>query len=437
MLNKVALYRIENMKKLNNKKILQYIIYALIIILLIVSIIFVHNWSRKLSKDYEENQLRKEVKAILNEQGEVGLLALADVAVDEVFYSEDGVSLVLDNTSSWQYNSEEMLNIKLYEKCKDSVVHIAGSSSTNDVVSVTKTNKSGSGVIISSNGNILTNSHVIEDLDNIIVTLADGSYYSANVVGKDKIDDIALLKINVGEKTLKPIELGTSENLKIGQKVYAIGNPFGYDRTLTTGVISGLDRAVQTSDDNIIMSMVQTDASINPGNSGGPLLNSHYQMIAMNTSVFSEGGYTGMNFAIPVDTILSIIPDLVTNGKVIRGWIDIIPVQLTKQLADYAKLNIEKGVLISQVVKDGKAAEAGLRGGDVKISYGSSTLYLGGDVITKINDINIASYNDFYNALLTTRVGDVVELTINRGGNELVKNVELIERSQELDEAIR
>ena len=437
MLNKLALYRIENMKKLNNKKILQYIIYALIIILLIVSIVFVHNWSRKLSKNYEENQLRKDVKAILNEQGEVGLLALADVAVDDVFYSEDGVSLVLDNTSSWQYNSEEMLNIKLYEKCKDSVVHIAGSSSTNDVVSVSKVNKSGSGVIISSNGNILTNYHVIEDLETIIITLADGSYYKAEIVGKDKIDDIALLKIDVGEKSLNPIELGTSENLKIGQKVYAIGNPFGYDRTLTTGVISGLDRAVQTSDNNIIMSMVQTDASINPGNSGGPLLNSHYQMIAMNTSVFSEGGYTGMNFAIPVDTILSIIPDLVTNGKVIRGWIDIVPVQLTKQLADYAKLNVEKGVLISQVVKDGKASEAGLRGGDVKISYGSSTLYLGGDVITKINDINISSYNDFYNALLTTRVGEVVEVTINRGGNELVKNVELIERSQDLDEAIR
>jgi len=367
LLNKLALYRIENMKKLNNKKILQYIIYALIIILLIVSIVFVHNWSRKLSKNYEENQLRKDVKAILNEQGEVGLLALADVAVDDVFYSEDGVSLVLDNTSSWQYNSEEMLNIKLYEKCKDSVVHIAGSSSTNDVVSVSKVNKSGSGVIISSNGNILTNYHVIEDLETIIITLADGSYYKAEIVGKDKIDDIALLKIDVGEKSLNPIELGTSENLKIGQKVYAIGNPFGYDRTLTTGVISGLDRAVQTSDNNIIMSMVQTDASINPGNSGGPLLNSHYQMIAMNTSVFSEGGYTGMNFAIPVDTILSIIPDLVTNGKVIRGWIDIVPVQLTKQLADYAKLNVEKGVLISQVVKDGKASEAGLRGGDVKI----------------------------------------------------------------------
>ncbi|MGD1821593.1 MAG: S1C family serine protease [Pleomorphochaeta sp.] len=425
------------MNKTPQNRLFRFIILTLLILLLIFSIILIYNWSNKLSKEYEKNKLKQNVQKVLEEEGERGLLSLADVNVDEIFYNEDSVSLVLDDSSSWLYTSEEMHNIKLYEKCSNSVVHISGSSSTSDVVSYNRTNKSGSGVILSSKGDILTNYHVIEDLDNIIVTLSDGSYYSATITGSDSVDDIALIKIDVEKKELVPVDLGNSFNLKVGQKVYAIGNPYGYDRTLTTGIVSGLDRAVQTSDDAIIMGMIQTDASINPGNSGGPLLNSHYEMIGMNTSVYGENGQSGMNFAIPIDTILSIIPDLINYGKVMRGWIDIVPVQLTKQLADYARLDVEKGVLISQVVNGGKADEAGLKGGDIKIAYGASTLYLGGDVITKIDNKPIESYNDFYNALLTTRMGDKVKVTINREGDELVKTVELVERSEEMDKVVQ
>ncbi len=424
------------MNRTSKKSILKFIIVSLLILLLIVLTIFIYNWSKKLSLDYERNQLKKNVQKVLDEEGEIGLLALGDVEVDEIFYNEDSVSLVLDDSSTWLYTSEEMHNIKLYEKCRDSVVHISGNSSTSDIVSFNKTNKTGSGVVLSSKGDILTNYHVIEDLDNIIVTLSDGSYYSASITGSDNIDDIALIKIDVEKKELKPIELGNSFNLKVGQKVYAIGNPYGYDRTLTTGIVSGLDRAVQTNDDAIIMGMIQTDASINPGNSGGPLIDSHYKMVGMNTSVYNDG-QAGMNFAIPIDTILSIIPDLITHGKVMRGWLDIVPVQLTTQLADYAKLDVKKGVLVSQVVKNGKAEEAGIRGGDIKISYGASTLFLGGDVITKIEDTSIETYNDFYNALLTTRKGDKVEVTINRDGKEIVKKVELVDRSDNMDKVVQ
>ncbi len=424
------------MKSTSKKKILKFIVFVLILIFIIVFTVFLYSWSNKLTQDYKRNELKKNVQEILKVEGEKGLLSLADVNVDEIFYSEDSVSLVLDDTSSWLYTSEEMQNIKVYERCKDSVVHISGSLKTNDIITYEKTNKTGSGVILSSKGDILTNYHVIEDLNNIVVTLADGSYYTASIIGSDEVDDIALIRINVDKKKLVPVELGNSFNLKVGQKAYAIGNPFGYDRTLTTGIISGLDRAVETSAGSVIIGMIQTDASINPGNSGGPLLNSHFQMIGMNTSVYTNNGSSGMNFAIPIDTILSIIPDLINYGRVMRGWIDIVPVQLTKQLADYAKLNISEGVLVSQVVPNGKAAEAGLQGGNVKISYGASTLYLGGDVITKIEDQPVATYNDFYNVLLRTRMGDKVKITIIRNGKELVKTVELVNRSENIDKVI-
>lgn len=423
------------MKNTSRKSILRFILVTLLILLMVVFTIFLYNWSKKLSIEYDRNQLKNNVQEVLNRDGELGLFSLADIKVDEILYDEDSVSVVLDDSSSWLYTSEEMLNIKIYEKCKDSVVHIAGNSNTSDIFSYDQISKSGSGVVLSSKGDILTNYHVIEDLDNIVVTLADGSYYNAVVTGSDSIDDIALIKIDVDKKILKPIELGNSFNLKVGQKVYAIGNPYGYDRTLTTGVVSGLDRAVQTSDDALIMGMIQTDASINPGNSGGPLINSHYQMIGMNTSVYN--GHTNMNFAIPIDTILSIIPDLITSGKVMRGWLDIVPVQLTQQLADYAKLDVKKGILISQVVKNGKAEDAGLKGGNIKVSYGASTLYLGGDVITKIGTKKIETYNDFYNALLTTRMGEKVKVTIYRDGKEITKSVELVERSDKLDRILQ
>lgn len=424
------------MAKNSKRKIYKALILIITIILIVVIAVLIRAWSNKLTKDYKRDQLRANVQELLELEGERGLLSLAGVTVNEIFYSEDGISLAIDTGDSWLYTSEEMQNIRVYEKCSNSVVHISGTTKTKDVISYSKANTTGSGVILSTKGDILTNYHVIETLDNIIVTLADGTAYGATIVGFDEINDIALIKISTDKKKLTPIDLGKSFNLKIGQKVYAIGNPFGFDRTLTTGIVSGLDRTVQSNDGQSIMSMIQTDAAINPGNSGGPLINSHSEMIAMNTSIYNATGTSGMNFAIPIDTILSIIPDLITYGKVMRGWIDIVPVQLTPQLAEYAKLKVSQGVLISQVVKDGKAEQAGLLGGNVKVTYGASTIYIGGDVITKINDKEITSYKEYYNALLATRMGEKVKVTINRGGKEITTKVELVNRSENIDKAV-
>lgn len=406
-----------------------YIKIALLVVIVIVILFFLHVWTVRIEQTYAKDQLKANVEQILENEGERGLLSLGGVKVSDIFYDENGVSLILGDSNSWEYTSDEKQNIDVYEKSQKSVVYI---SSTNTDKEGTLSTSTGSGIVLSKKGEILTNHHVIGDGNNIIVTLADETSHKAEIVGLDEIDDIAVIKIDENENLI-PIDFGRSNGLKIGQKVLAIGNPFGYDRTLTTGIVSGLNRAVQTEDKTLALGMIQTDAAINPGNSGGPLLNGHGEMIGMNTSIFTLSDTQGMNFAIPIDTILSLLPDLLTNGKVLRGWIDIVPVQLTKQLAKYANLNIESGVLISQVEKDGEAEKAGLQGGSVKVNYGQSAIYLGGDVITKINNKDIKTYNDYYNALLTTKMGDKATITILRDNKELVKKVVLVERAKEIN----
>jgi len=255
--------------------------------------------------------------------------------------------------------------------------------------------------------------------------------YPATLVGVDSEDDLAVIQITVDkESLLNPINLGTSSDLKIGQKVIAIGNPFGYDRTMTVGVVSGLNRPVRTNEGKIIMDAIQTDASISPGNSGGPLLNSRSEVIGINSSIYTTNGNSqGINFAIPIDTAVAILPDLIKLGKVSRGWLDIATVQLTPQLASYAKLSVEKGVLVSQVVAGGLSEKAGLKGGTQMVQYGTSVIYLGGDVITAINTSEVKDLNDLYLALLHTRSGEKVKVTVNRKGETKTLEVQLIERS--------
>lgn len=412
----------------NNRKF-SYLKIAIIALIVIVVLLFLHRWSIKIQTKYDRDELRSDVEKILDNEGERGLLSLGGVEVGDLFYDEDGVSLILGDSSSWEYTSDEKQNIDVYEKTENSVVYISSTTQSSDGTVSTTT---GSGIVLSNAGEILTNYHVIGDSENIVVTLVDESSHKAEVVGLDEVDDIAVIKIEEND-SLIPIKLGRSNGLKIGQKVLAIGNPFGYDRTLTTGIVSGLNRAVQTQDKTLAIGMIQTDAAINPGNSGGPLLNGHGEMVGMNTSIYTQSDTQGMNFAIPIDTVLSLLPDLLTNGKVLRGWIDIVPIQLTKQLAQYNDLPISDGILVSQVEKGGKAESAGLRGGDQKVSYGKSVIYLGGDVITEINGRTISTYNDYYNALLTTKMGDKAKLTILRDGKEKEITVTLVERAEDIN----
>ncbi len=289
----------------------------------------------------------------------------------------------------------------------------------------------GSGSIIDKQGHILTNYHVVKDAQKLNITLADGEEYKGKVIGVDAENDLAVIKINPRGKSLVTIPFGTSNNIKVGQKVLAIGNPFALERTLTTGIISGLGRPVKTKSGLVIREMIQTDASINPGNSGGPLLNSLGQMIGINAMIFSpSGGSVGIGFAVPIDTAKRVVPDLIKYGKVQRGWIDFTPVQLFPALVRYAKLPVAEGILVSEVEKGSNAAKAGLAGGSSRegVRYGRSIIYLGGDIIIEVDKMPVTSLYDLLGSLEDNKPGETVEVKVLRGRKEKTLYIKLSER---------
>jgi S1-C subfamily serine protease len=237
-------------------------------------------------------------------------------------------------------------------------------------------------------------------------------------------------------KKLRAIPFGTAKNLKVGQKVLAIGNPFGLERTLTAGIISGLGRPVQESETTILQNTIQTDASINPGNSGGPLFNTKGEMIGINTMIYSpSGGSVGIGFAIPVDTAVRVVPQLIKNGQVRRGWIDIEAIQLFPDLVDYLKQAgkgspVESGLLVSTVVQGSNADRAGLKGGSVAVRYGSTVFYIGGDIIVSIDGKAVTSIAQMYSALENTAPGQQVSVEYYRGSKKMTTTVILTERKK-------
>ncbi len=421
------------MLKQTKRRVIQTIIAILVAIAIILSAMVLWKWTHAIQSDQDRKNLEKVLRTIVKDQGESALLSLSGIPVSDIFYGDEGLILFEEGSQNWRYSASEMQNITAYEKVNRSVVHITTTldAQVNSFMDVLPAQGTGSGIILSLDGYILTNAHVVEKAKSLTVTLYNEQSYPAKLIGVDSEDDLAVIQISVEkESVLNPIALGTSGDLKIGQKVIAIGNPFGYDRTMTVGVVSGLNRPVRTSEGKIIMDAIQTDASINPGNSGGPLLNSKAEVIGINSSIYSTNGNSqGINFAIPIDTAVAIIPDLIKLGKVSRGWLDIATVQLTPQLVSYAKLTVDKGVLVSQVVTGGLAEKAGLKGGTQMVQYGTSVIYLGGDVIIAIDDMPVKDLNDLYLALLHTRSGDKVEVTVNRKGETKTIKVILIERS--------
>jgi S1-C subfamily serine protease len=341
---------------------------------------------------------------------------------------------VVDTTG---LTSDELETISVFESRNDGVVNISTQRVTVDWFFdvVPQQGQSGSGSIIDERGYILTNNHVIEGASEITVTLADGDTLPAEVVGTDVENDLAVLRIDPGDRSLSTIPLGDSQALHVGQKVLAIGNPFAIGRTLTTGVISGLGRSIRNEDNFIINGLIQTDASINPGNSGGPLLNSRGEIIGINTMIYSQsGGSIGIGFAVPVQTARRVVPDLIEFGEVRRGWIEVSPVQLFPQLVRFARLPVEEGLLISQVVPDGNAEGAGLRGGSAsqRIEYRNTIIYLGGDIIVEVDGTRIATLANLFEALEDNRPGDQVSVTYVRGGRERETVVTLVERPERL-----
>ncbi|MDY0288859.1 MAG: trypsin-like peptidase domain-containing protein [Sphaerochaeta sp.] len=421
------------MLKETKRRVIQTIIATLVAIGIILTAMVLWKWTHAIQSDQDRKNLQKVLRTIVDDQGERALLSLSGIPVSDIFYGDEGLTLFEEGPQSWRYSASEMQNITVYEKANRSVVHITTTvdAPVNAFMEVLPAQGTGSGIILSLDGYILTNAHVVEKAKSLKVTLYNEQSYPAKLIGVDSEDDLAVIQIRVDkESVLNPITLGTSSDLKIGQKVIAIGNPFGYDRTMTVGVVSGLNRPVRTSEGKIIMDAIQTDASINPGNSGGPLLNSKAEVIGINSSIYSTNGNSqGINFAIPIDTAVAIIGDLIKLGKVSRGWFDIAPVQLTPQLVSYGKLAVDKGVLVSQVVAGGLAEKAGLKGGTQMVQYGTSVIYLGGDVITAIDKRAVDDLNDLYLALLHSRSGDKVKVTVNRKGESRTIEVPLIERS--------
>lgn len=334
-----------------------------------------------------------------------------------------------------QYTQDELQNINVYETCAESVVNINTQVTGVNwfLEPVVQDGGSGSGSIIDKRGYIVTNVHVIENASKIYVSLSDGTQYEAQVVGQDEESDLAVIKFTPPAGTvLKTISFGDSTRLKVGQKVIAIGNPFGLDRTMTTGIISGLGRPVKNSNNRIIRNMIQTDAAINPGNSGGPLLDTSGRMVGINTMIVSSSGSSaGVGFAIPAETAVRVVADLLKYGHVNRGAMELSIVQLNNAIVQYANLDISSGVLVSEVTKGGDAEKAGIKGGTQPARYGNSTIYLGGDIITKIDDIKVTSLADYFSALEDKRPGETVNVTVHRNRKDRV--VQVVLASQQSD----
>jgi len=291
------------------------------------------------------------------------------------------------------------------------------------------TQGSGSGSIIDAKGHILTNHHVVANAQKLEVTLADGSKWPAKLVGSDPDSDLAVIQIDAPKEKLKTIPMGNSKNLKIGQKVLAIGNPFGLQRTLTTGIVSSLGRTIRSDVGTLIEDVIQTDAAINPGNSGGPLLNSDGEIIGINSAILSpSGGNVGIGFAVPVNTAKRVIPELLSKGYVTYPWIGATIQSLIPEIAKYLKLKIERGAMIAEVVKGGPAEKAGLKGGNEKIQVGNMIAMVGGDIVVKVDQRDVKTNDELIRYIREKKPGDTILLNVFRKGDFVDVKLTLGER---------
>lgn len=329
--------------------------------------------------------------------------------------------------------TDERNNREVYQAISPSVVNITSKTYVRDWFRAYPQEGTGSGSIIDTEGHILTNFHVIDGAQELDVALANERHYSAQIVGIDRDNDLAVIKIDAPRDELRPIPFGNSREVFVGQKVLAIGNPFGLDRTLTTGIVSGLSRPLRSEfTGRLIEGVIQTDASINPGNSGGPLLDSHGRLIGINTMIFSpSGGSVGIGFAVPVETAKKIIPDLIAYGHVRRPKLGIIPYELNSRLADALELPVKQGLMVVQTVEGGAADLAGIRGGTQPAQVGRDVIYLGGDVIVSINGQSIKTRDDLDRVLGERKIGDKVVVEVYRNQRKMSFTVQLSEPPEE------
>ena len=322
--------------------------------------------------------------------------------------------------------------IGVYERVAPSVVSITTQVLRQDFFfNVVPEEGSGSGFVLDTAGHILTNYHVIDGAERIDVSFGDQLVAPAQVVGWDARNDVAVLKVEVAADLLQPVTLGTSNNLKVGQWAVAIGNPFGqFGRTLTTGVISALERTLEGPDGRPITGVIQTDAAINKGNSGGPLLDSSGRVIGINSAIFSPTGTSaGVGFAVPVDTIRRMLPDLLRLGRYRHPWAGVrYAYNITPGLAEVLKLPVSSGLLLVQIYNGSPLDGAGVRGAQQEVILGRSRVYTGGDILTAIDGQPVASLEQLESRLeRETQVGDRITLTLIRDNTTLDVAIELVE----------
>lgn len=357
---------------------------------------------------------------------------LAGVIGRWLWVSPDGLPWVqLPSASAGTaFTPEEEVNIRVYRLASPAVVNITTTAVAYDFfLNPVPQKGTGSGVIIDRLGHILTNFHVIEGARRLEVTLADGSKRPARVIGADPANDLAVIKIDAPADQLTAIPLGDSAKLVVGQKVLAIGNPFGFERTVTVGIVSSLGRTIRAEGGTLIRGIIQTDAAINPGNSGGPLLNSSGEVIGVNTAIFSPtGGSVGVGFAIPINTAKRIIPELVSRGYISRPYLGISGHEVFPALADVLRLPVKQGILVVDVAPGSPAQRAGLKGGDEAIQVGNVLVRRGGDLITEVDGTKMRTFEELSDYIDSKRPGDVIHVSFHRKGRSQVVEVTLRER---------
>jgi S1-C subfamily serine protease len=346
----------------------------------------------------------------------------ADVEARRLGTNPPGIELKTATDHNEVLTEEESINVRIYRQASPAVANILTKATEYDFfMEAVPVEGAGSGFIIDPRGYILTNYHVVAGAQTIEVVLGDQNRYPAKFIGADQRNDVAMIKIEPkANKPLTALPLGDSSTLQVGQKVLAIGDPFGFQSTLTTGVVSAIGRTVQTSQTTFIDEAIQTDASINRGNSGGPLINTHGDVIGINSAIYTPSGTAaGIGFAIPINTAKLIATDLMTEGRVRRAYLGVQTLPVGQWLAEALSLPVQDGLLVEQATKGGPAAAAGIHGGDRVAQAGMRRIMIGGDVIVGLDGQKVSNQFDMNVLLNRKRPGDTVTVTVYRGAKKV------------------
>jgi S1-C subfamily serine protease len=367
-----------------------------------------------------------------------GAVAVAGVALLLGVGDDDGGSTgaaVTQSTSSGpdRFRREEPLSLAdVYRTSEGGVVRVAVTNvveSEDPLFRIPQQQQPrglGSGFVIDKSGHIVTNFHVIEGADEVEVSFSNGEEMSADVVGSDPSTDIAVLKVSADSRALRVLTLGNSDELEVGDEVVAIGNPLGYERTMTAGIVSALGRVIESPDQFAIDEVIQTDAPINSGNSGGPLLNAEGEVVGVNTQIASlTGGNIGIGFAVPINTVKDVTAQLIDKGHVEHAYLGVEALEIDEEIQDTFNLEVDRGLLIA-TVREGSAAEkAGLRGGTRQEVVEGTTWTLGGDIIVKADGREVRTVDELRDLIEEKNPGDQLELEIRRDGETRTVNVKL------------